>query len=540
MARKRSISCRLLKEHIIDPTDALKEDHHLNEVALDGDPVNKRLFAGQAYNNQPRWLSFFDTAEQAYLARLFGAQAAAILFVGVNPLEGNGEGRGIGEPGQNAGARWLAFCFGMAFHSLRPEALETQFGLKVALNRIGQERIKSIDTRRPEDATIQTRSQNSRVGEIFDFGLDTDHIILQAITGKCADVAFGGTLSGSDGLKLNCAVEYADVDAKAEQILQAFESDAYQDLFPWYGSITPVRDRQQIQQLDAELVRLLRAGEWDAIHLAPPEIVDYQHIDAFKFSGDGRNAEGHDDIRIADYLSRFDDEHPITLAHLKAHKVKTKAEDQDRFFDRWTVYKCTCAEIEVDGTLFVLAVGDWYAVVRDFVARINDEVAEIPISRVALPSHRSGESEGDYNARTARDSPELHLFDKSLIQFQGERGRVEFCDLLSEDRHIVHVKKRGRSSLLSHLFMQGYVAAEAFVDHQALREQIRDRIAAVRHLIPEGDPNPQEFEIVFALLHEGQMSLPFFSKVALASIYRQLRRMRFGAAIAWVGPEEED
>ncbi|CCM80262.1 DUF6119 family protein [Rhizobium mesoamericanum] len=43
----------------------------------------------------------------------------------------------------------------MGFQDLRPEVLESQFGLKVALNKLGRERIKSMDTRRPEDAAIE-------------------------------------------------------------------------------------------------------------------------------------------------------------------------------------------------------------------------------------------------------------------------------------------------------------------------------------------------------------------------------------------------
>lgn len=60
---KRSVSYRLLKETIADPAEALKENHRLEEIPLAESPANKRLFAGQAYNNPPKWLSFFDPEE---------------------------------------------------------------------------------------------------------------------------------------------------------------------------------------------------------------------------------------------------------------------------------------------------------------------------------------------------------------------------------------------------------------------------------------------------------------------------------------------
>jgi uncharacterized protein (TIGR04141 family) len=172
MTKKRAISIRILKSNIADPADALKNGHHLQEVALSGSPLNKRLFAGQAYSDRPKWLSFFETVDRDKMDHLLGAGPAALLFVSVLSEANN----------ENQGRRWIAVCFGMGFQALRLEALEASAGLRVALNRIGRRLIRSVDTRRPEDATLQTRSQNSRTGEIFDFGVDTSHIILQAIT----------------------------------------------------------------------------------------------------------------------------------------------------------------------------------------------------------------------------------------------------------------------------------------------------------------------------------------------------------------------
>ncbi|HLI12746.1 MAG TPA: TIGR04141 family sporadically distributed protein [Alphaproteobacteria bacterium] len=186
-----------------------------------------------------------------------------------------------------------------------------------------------------------------------------------------------------------------------------------------------------------------------------------------------------------------------------------------------------------------LSAGEWYSVVRSFVDRINAEIAQIPDAALNLPAFRSGEDEGEYNCRAAQ-APDVHLFDRSLITFEGERGRVEFCDLLTEARQIVHVKKRAGSAVLSHLFMQGFVSGEAFLDHQDLRRQIRERIPAIQHLIRETPPNGEDYEIVYALLHDGTATLPFFSKVALAGIHKQLRRMRYRVGIRWIAQEAAD
>ncbi|MBN2752494.1 MAG: TIGR04141 family sporadically distributed protein [Rhodospirillaceae bacterium] len=520
---KRSYTFRLLKAHVADPANALKEQHRLDEKPLTGNPENKRLFAGQAYNSPPGWISFFNAADRAQFDGLYGGQAAAILFVGID----------LATEGTDPQHRWLAVCFGMGFQELRPEALESQFGLKVALNRLGRERIKSIDTRRPEDSTIQTRSQNSRIGEIFDFGVDTSSIILQAITGKSADEAFGGTLTGNDGLKLSCEVDYNGIDDKGLTIINSFNDTAYRELFPWYGKITPIRDRLRIDQLNQNLVNRLQNGEIDGIHLAPPEIIDYQNVDRFKFSGRLR-ADTFDDLRLHDYLALFDEEHAVTLAHLKSDKVRV-ANDDGPFRDQWSVFKCLCAEVQFNDQLHILASDEWYVVKDDFVAIVNAAMVEIPLSTLQLPFYTAGEKEGDYNARAATAQAGMYLYDKRLVNFEGERGRVEFCDILTDGRQLVHVKRRSKSQTLSHLFLQGQVSAEAFLDHPPLRAQIREAMPEIVELIPADRPNPADYEIVYALLHEGNPTLPFFSKVALMSISKQLRRMNYGVSLLWVG-----
>ncbi|RVD51534.1 hypothetical protein EN746_15045 [Mesorhizobium sp. M8A.F.Ca.ET.023.02.2.1] len=523
MVAKRSYTFRLLKAHIADPADSLKDQNRLEEKPLTGNPDNKRLFAGQAYNCPPGWISFFNAADQLQFNGLYGGQAAAILFVGVE----------LAVEDADPQRRWLAVCFGMGFQEFRPEALESQFGLKVALNRLGRERIKSIDTRRPEDSTIQTRSQNSRIGEIFDFGVDTSSIILQAITGKSGDEAFGGTLTGSDGLKLSCELDYNGIDDKGLTIINSFNDTAYQELFPWYGKITPIRDRSRLDELNENLVTRLQNGHLNGIHLAPPEIIDYHNVDRFKFSGSSR-ADAFDDLRLSDYLALFDDELEVTLADLKSDKVRI-ASDDGPFHDRWSVFKCLCAEVQFNDQLHILASDEWYVVKDNFVVTVNAAMAEIPLAALQLPFYTAGEKEGDYNARAVDTQAGMYLYDKNLVNFEGERGRVEFCDILTSGGQIVHVKRRSKSQTLSHLFLQGQVSAEAFLDHPPLREQIREAMPAIVGIIPTERPNPADYEIVYALLHEGSPTRPFFSKVALMSISKQLRRINYRVGLLWVG-----
>ncbi|TAM66290.1 MAG: hypothetical protein EPN48_17930 [Microbacteriaceae bacterium] len=53
---------------------------------------------------------------------------------------------------------------------------------------------------------------------------------------------------------------------------------------------------------------------------------------------------------------------------------------------------------------------------------------------------------------------------------------MEFCDVLSSGGDLVHVKRKSRSSTLSHLFAQGSVSATTLLSDGHCRTQIRQLI----------------------------------------------------------------
>jgi Family of unknown function (DUF6119) len=56
---------------------------------------------------------------------------------------------------------------------------------------------------------------------------------------------------------------------------------------------------------------------------------------------------------------------------------------------------------------------------------------------------------------------------------------IELCDLLTRNRRLIHVKKRGTSSTLSHLFSRGVVSAELLARESPFRTSARERAAAL-------------------------------------------------------------
>lgn len=46
---------------------------------------------------------------------------------------------------------------------------------------------------------------------------------------------------------------------------------------------------------------------------------------------------------------------------------------------------------------------------------------------------------------------------------------IEFCDVLSDEGELIHVKKKSRSAALSHLFAEGAASASTFLSNWSVQ-----------------------------------------------------------------------
>jgi uncharacterized protein (TIGR04141 family) len=107
---------------------------------------------------------------------------------------------------------------------------------------------------------------------------------------------------------------------------------------------------------------------------------------------------------------------------------------------------------------------------------------------------------------------------------------------------MIHVKKRGSSSTLSHLFAQGVNSAEWLIQEPAFRTEVREVIEnldpSYAALIPDGPIDPTKWEVAFVVItrskRESPLTLPFFSLVTLRMAARRLQALRFKVSKAAV------
>lgn len=58
------------------------------------------------------------------------------------------------------------------------------------------------------------------------------------------------------------------------------------------------------------------------------------------------------------------------------------------------------------------------------------------------------------------------------------KSSIEVCDILTKDKELIHVKKNGSSSNLSHLFNQAAVSGETLLDSK-FRKEANNKISKI-------------------------------------------------------------
>jgi uncharacterized protein (TIGR04141 family) len=134
--------------------------------------------------------------------------------------------------------------------------------------------------------------------------------------------------------------------------------------------------------------------------------------------------------------------------------------------------------------------------------------------------------EPDYNEFVVTKHPDKFcLMDRKLIEIGSGRNPVEFCDLFSKTKQLIHVKKYGGSSVLSHLFQQGVVSGELFLSEGSFRTDVNKLLRDEFKLDNlASHQNAADYEICYAVMSDvpGFLHIPFFSKVVLKNAVKRL------------------
>jgi uncharacterized protein (TIGR04141 family) len=464
----------------------------------------------------PVWQQFLRNGTREQMPDLFTQSSGALLVLTTDE-------------------RVFCVAFGNGRHWINEQNIERRFGMIVTLNTVDPQKIRSVDREEFETVTRLTRSQLSVSSTIDSFGLDVQRDLVRSVTGTPEDPEFAAHVTGSDNLVIYAPITFAQLGAKCSQALAHHREQHYKQRgFGWIDNFVRVRDGLRIASLEQHLQEQIRTGATDNVFLSPPMIIENQELLGFRYPGERKGRDLHEDLRLDKFLEGRNREE-ITVDWLKGHKVREFTNDADTPSRQFPIFDCIVYEVRQERKLYVLSQGEWFEVDEDHVTAVNAELEQIAENeRLALPDAHLGELEPEYNNRAARESGgRLALFDVAAarIHYEGSRGIIEVCDLLSLDKDFIHVKAKTKSSTLSHLFAQGTNSAQAFRD---LR--FRELAAPVcpeshRHIFQTEEIRVGDHSVTFGIITkaEGPVkdALPFFSKQSLVNSARALRAMGY-------------
>ncbi|MDC7817494.1 MULTISPECIES: TIGR04141 family sporadically distributed protein [Pseudomonas] len=172
LEKVRTLSVRLLRSECA-ADEALKEEYlsgaRLNRLTRSAWPgiEGAELLVGQIFTSRPGWISFVE--EQAGAGtqpdNLIASGAGGVLFLPVDD-------------------RIFAVCFGHI------HMFERQFGLKVTLNSVPCDGLRTLDLATPDAVTFQKRVQASKDSDVQDFGVDVLRDLARVAGGTPSEATF--------------------------------------------------------------------------------------------------------------------------------------------------------------------------------------------------------------------------------------------------------------------------------------------------------------------------------------------------------------
>ncbi len=510
----RNLHVFLAKEEYRGPEFLLREpDAYRHRIISTRDGFLGLLYIKPDNPHEPKWLRFFKGALDEPLPPLVASSVSAVLIL------------------ECAGRTFLV-TFGYGRSMIQDGVVEPRFGLKATLNAVDPDKLRSMDSKSFERIQRLSREQLSRDSGLNAFGLNVEQDLLAGVVGTPEDDSYGRRLVGRDALTTFVEANLEDLKGLLTRYLELSEQDRYKQVFPWVDNIAEVSDSLTRKRLDNQLCRLIRRQDLADIVLTPPDLLDWEELHHFAYRTSS-NAAQHDELAWDDYFREIRSADEVTPATLMKDRVFCALDDLGGKAAAWSLRRCIAGELVYHGDRFVLSEGKWYRIAQDFADRVVAAVQAMGPCAERLPAY-AHTSEGAYNRAAAQGSGNRWaLMDEKMIYTR--RGKVEFCDLFSDQKRMIHAKRHASSAPLSHLFSQGVVSAGLFHGDAAFRRLVNDELPVSHRLSdPDASIDPQAYEVAYVILGGTGRPIPFFSMVNLRNAADNLRRLNYNVSLTYV------
>lgn len=479
---------------------------------------NKYFYYGTSHSYQPKWINNFFNNELNGV-NLFNQSSKAILFskIIIDDEE-----------------KIFAIPFGYGYSMINKINCVEDFGLKLVLNIVDRNSIRKIGKRTLSSEPKNTIEQLSKIGEISDFGIDIEQDLVEEITGKpkdnLKDIFSESLVTGKIAFTISKKVNIENIDEFLKICFEYYQKDNYKNNFSFIDQVKEIKDNEFLND------KLLEKIKYDNIPdvklwMAIPEIIKWENISGFSFTGKNENLSN--DITYNDFKNSLTVEQieNINIDFLRLKKIVAFKNTDNNEYKNWSAFQCLYCEIKEHNKTYVLTNGKWYEIAQDFVEEIENNFTEIKnnSSTLTLIPAKKNEKENEYNKRLANTLPSAILMDRKNIRYGGGASAIEFCDVFdTQNNRFIHVKNYYGSSALSHLFAQGRVSGQLFLNDEKFRQKVKDMENKLP-FNPLNKPNPDDYQIIYGIISEykGDLNLPFFSKVNLKNEKKLLEAFGF-------------
>lgn len=371
--------------------------------------------------------------------------------------------------------RIFAASFGTGRFAIPDELIEAEFGLRVALNEVNPRQLRSLVTKTIDVKTRQRDTQKLSGADVPEFALDLDVEWLRSAEGKSGRKDCN-VVAGSDSLQLRgWRRSLRELSAACGEFLSSFQREI-PEVFRFADSVKPIPENDPVHsKLEGDLQAAIQLRYFEQLSLGvEPKIARLAHKCFLSYAGRQFDILDLDDDSLSrglDDLSDFDPRFDPERVYLKLY------DSEGGLLFNKPLANVLQMEIDRDSDAYVRIERRWFRCRGDYIARVNTRVAELAdltqffdLSPWNKTTHIREE---DYIAHVAQEKDWL-LQDQCLF-YSGDGERVEPCDLLTRERHFIHVKDGKDSSALSHLFGQASGSADLLRRHQAFVQEMKQR-----------------------------------------------------------------
>lgn len=374
----------------------------------------------------------------------------------------------------SASGRVFAACFGTGHHAIPSEFVEYDFGLTVALNEVNPKQLRTLVTK---SIDVRTRQRDTRqvVGaDVPEFALDLDVEWLRSAEGR-TDRSDCSVVAGAQSLHLRgWKRPLRDLPRACSEFLVIF-SRGLPEAFAFADSVKPIQSTDPLHlTLEGDLYAAMQLRYFEILSVGVDAKIAHEASSYFMTYGQKTwPINGLDDASLMAGLNlvyAFDanfDPARVYLRLLDAGGDEVLRERLDGLIQM---------EIDRASDSYVRIEGRWFRCREDYVTRVNARVQALDdlTATLALPAWNKvlQPEEEDFNAYVAGNKGWL-LQDQVFWYRGGEK--VEPCDLLTHQRHFVHVKDGSSSSNLSHLFGQASGSADLLHRHEPFQAEMKRR-----------------------------------------------------------------